>query len=112
MLRLGALNLDIFKTNPLLGCYLVACSDTSAIINMAVAEYGRPGWKLEIEDMATRLQPLLVKASQFLRASRFEIPELAMSAGAMRYKLDKTLGLSTGKLDRAIDKSKAGFLLR
>ena len=112
LLKLGALNLELFKINPLLGCYIVACSDTSAVINMAVADYGKPGWKFEVEDMVSRVQPLLIKASQFLRASRFEIPELATTAGALRYKLDKTLGMATGKLDRAIDTSKAGFLLR
>lgn len=112
LLRVGALNLDLFKVNPLLGCYLVACSDTSALVNMAVSGYGKPGWKMEVEDLVRKADPLRIKASQFMRSSHFEIPELANSAGAYRFKLDKTLSAPTGKSDRAVDKHRLGFLVR
>jgi len=37
----GPWDLSLFKCSPLLGCYVLACSDTSAVIAMSVHQYVR-----------------------------------------------------------------------
>jgi hypothetical protein len=103
LLSRNAIDLTVFKACPLLGCYLVGNSDTSAIINMAVASYGQPGWKLEVERMAKAAQPVFEKSRQIIRVSRFEIPGLMSMKGAVVDREARTLGFKTGKIDGAIE---------
>lgn len=90
LLASGKLDFSLFGVCPLLGAYLVACSDTSAVINMAVCEYGKPGWKFDLERMKTKADPVIQKASALIRASRYEIVSLRGNKGVIQ----PTLGLA------------------
>jgi hypothetical protein len=99
----GRYDLTLFKTCPLVGCYLLANSDTFAVINMAVADYGKTGWKFEVEVMVKRAQPVFDKAREVIRESRYEFAGLQGMKGTVVNRNAKTLGLPTGKLDGLLD---------
>jgi hypothetical protein len=83
-LQNGPWNLSLFKYSPLLGCYLLRCSDASAIVNMAIGDYAKPGWKIEtadIEVMRKKAEPLIIKAGELIRSARYEIPSFAYRVG-------------------------------
>ena len=73
LLELGALNLDIFETCPLLGCYFLAVQDHSTIIAFAVDEYGTANWMFDVERMVKVLTPVLESARRMIQASKFEL---------------------------------------
>ena len=73
LLEVGALNLDIFETCPLLGCYFLAVQDHSTIIAFAVDEYGTANWMFDVERMVKVLTPLLESARRMIKASKFEL---------------------------------------
>lgn len=98
LLEAGMCDLGLFKTCPLLGCYLIANSDTSAIINMAVGDYGRAGWMFEVEAMVAKARPAFDKARSVIRESRYEIAAMSGMKGAAVDRTAKTLGVPTGKL--------------
>ena len=102
LLGAGACDLSLFNSCPLLGCYLIANSDTSAVINMAVGDYGRAGWKFEVEAMVLKARPAFEKARSAIRDSRYEIASLRGMKGAAVDRTAKTLGLPTGKLSGLI----------
>jgi hypothetical protein len=94
----GVADLSLFKTCPLLGCYLIGNSDTSAIINMAVGDYGKAGWTFEVEAMVKKAKPVFDKARSAILDSRYEILGLQGMKGTVVNRKDKTLGLPTGKI--------------
>jgi hypothetical protein len=58
----------VFHECPLLGCYLLTCSDTSAIVLSCMAS-GRPpprGWMNQVEANKRFLDPILGKAKSFI----------------------------------------------
>jgi len=95
-------DLTLFKSCPLLGCYLIANSNTNAIVNMAVGDYGKAGWKFEVEAMVKNAQPVFEKARAVIQDSRFEIAGMAGMKGSVVDRTKKTLGIPTGKLDGLI----------
>ncbi len=98
LLTASAIDLTLFKTCPLLGCYLIANSDTSAVINMAVADYGKTNWQLDVETMVKKAKPVFEKARSVIQASRYEIVGMRGMKGSAINRTAKTLGLPTGKL--------------
>jgi len=98
LLAKGVADASLFKANPLLGAYLLSCSDTSAVVNFVVADFGKPGWKLDIEAMWKKAEPVIAKAREAVQGSRFEIPELKNYKGAVANSTGKTLGIPTGKI--------------
>jgi hypothetical protein len=103
LLEKGACDLGLFKTCPLLGCYLIANSDTSAIINMAVADYGKTNWKLEVEVMVRKAKPVFEKSRTVIAGARFECAGMKGMKGQVVNRNATTLGLPTGKLDGFLD---------
>jgi hypothetical protein len=99
----GQIDLKLFGTCPLLGCYLISCSDTSAVINLAVGDYGKSGWKFDVEAMWVKAQPAYNKAREVVQGSRFEIVELRGFKGTKVDRTTKHLGIPTGKLDGLIE---------
>jgi hypothetical protein len=79
----GPWDLTLFRTCPLLGCYLIACSDTSAVINLAIDEFGSYQWVDKIELLKSKANPAIEKASNLIRDSRYEIIELRRSKGVV-----------------------------
>lgn len=80
-LRVGALNLDLFKTSPILGCYFLVVQDHSTIINFAVGEYGTPNWMFDVEQLIPKVNKVLEKSRELLRESRLEIPDMSKVKG-------------------------------
>ncbi len=73
LLELGALNLDLFETCPILGCYFIAVQDHSTVIAFAVDEYGTANWMFDVERMVKALTPVLESARRMIHASKFEL---------------------------------------
>lgn len=92
MLRIGALNLDLFGTSPILGCYFLVVQDHSTIINFAVGDYGTPNWMFDVERLVAKLQRVLVKARQLIHASRLELPD----TGRLKGVVEENYSVKTG----------------
>ncbi|MGC1174735.1 MAG: hypothetical protein WA904_13700 [Polaromonas sp.] len=73
LLTQGTLDLSLFRSCPLLGCYYVAVQDHSTLINMAVADFGTPNFVVDADRLVAAVKPVIAKAGQFVRSSRFEI---------------------------------------
>jgi hypothetical protein len=83
--RLGTpatLDLTVFGECPILGCYLLTCSDTSTVANMFVADIGLPGWMDRVEKLKkTQMDPLLKIAAKNIQASRLQLDGLQSNKG-------------------------------
>lgn len=98
LLTNDTLDLNLFKTCPLLGCYLIANSDTSSVINMAVGDYGKTGWKFDVEAMLIKARPVFDKASSVINDSRFEFIGMRGMKGSAINRNKSTMGIPTGKI--------------
>jgi hypothetical protein len=81
MLRLGALNLDLFDACPILGCHFLVIQDHSTIINFAIGEYGTENWMFDVEQLVKKVEVVLGKCRELIRLSRLEIPGTAGAKG-------------------------------
>lgn len=83
---------ELFNACPILGCYFIACSNTSDIINFLVDDIGVPGWNLDVEVMArNHIHPMVGYARDTIQASPFAIEGLELSKGVV---MDASQGLS------------------
>ncbi len=83
----GTLSLAVFESCPLLGCYLITCSDDSSLANFFVAEIGLPGWMDKVEKIKkTQLGPLQAVAAKSIQSSRLELVGLASNKGMIEKK--------------------------
>ena len=74
VLEQGRFDLNIFKSCPILGCYIIVCSDTSNVLNFFVADIGLPNWMDRVEDMKKNSLDRLIKdANKFIVASRLHL---------------------------------------
>jgi hypothetical protein len=95
------LDLNVFKVCPTLGCYLIACSDTSMVVNFFVADIGLPGWMTKVETMKkTQLDPLIKNANKAIVTSHLTLEGLKTNKGALSKK---------GILDRVKENIKHHF---
>ena len=106
MLKLGALNFDLFTVCPILGCYFLVVQDHSSIINFAVGDYGTPNWIFDAERLVAKVGLLLEKAQGYIKVSRLEIPGLDRAKGVVEMNYSKKTGLDkiTGAPDAIMDK--------
>jgi hypothetical protein len=97
-LRLGALNMDIFKVSPILGCYFLVVQDHSTIVNFAVADYGTENWMFDVERLVGRIGKALDKSRQLIHKSRLEVPGMSNAKGVVdaNYSVKTGLGKVTG----------------
>lgn len=99
MLRVGALNLDLFSVCPIVGCYFLVVQDHSTIISFAVGDYGTPNWMFDVEHLIKKVEPVLAKAREYIRVSRLEIPGYGHAKGVVeanwshKHGVDKVTGL-------------------
>ena len=78
----GGLGLITFKDCPLLGCYLLTCSDTSNVANFFVADIGLPGWMDRVETLKKhKLDKLIGIAGKAIRKSRLHLDGLQQDKG-------------------------------
>jgi hypothetical protein len=70
----ATIDLTIFKDCPILGCYIIVCSDTSNVLNFFVADIGLPNWMDRVEDMKKNSLDRLIKdANKFIVTSRLHL---------------------------------------
>lgn len=78
----ATLDLTVFGDCPILGCYLLTCSDTSSVANFFVADIGLPGWMDKVEAMKRhQMDPLLKIATKAIDASPLQLEGLASNKG-------------------------------
>lgn len=77
------LTAELFETCPLLGCYFVAGSTTSNLINFAVEDIGAVGWNLDAEQMIRQhIHPMISMAREVIGDSRLEVAGMELSKAA------------------------------
>lgn len=68
------IDMNIFKVCPILGCYIIVCSDTSNVLNFFVADIGLPNWMDRVEDMKKNsLDRLIRDANRFIVSSKLHL---------------------------------------
>ncbi len=83
----GALNMSVFQDCPILGCYLISCSDTSMVANFFVADMGLPGWMDKVEAMKkNQLDPLIKNANKAIVSSHLTLEGLKANKGTFKEK--------------------------
>jgi hypothetical protein len=83
----GTLDMTVFTDCPLLGCYLISCSDTSMIANFFVADMGMPGWMDKVEKMKkTQLDPLIKNANKAIVSGHLSLDGLKSNKGTFKEK--------------------------
>lgn len=86
LLTLGGdfVDIGIVETCPLLGCYLICCLPTSALMALILQRFGESGWMDVAERTAARhIDPLREKAREVIKGHRFEIEKLSRHAGVL-----------------------------
>ncbi|HMP16132.1 MAG TPA: hypothetical protein PKD72_03845 [Gemmatales bacterium] len=77
-----AITPKLFQAHPLTGCYFVACTNTSDIINFLVEDIGGYGWKLDVENIVKlHIHPMQTTAREYIADARFVIEGLELSKG-------------------------------
>jgi hypothetical protein len=83
----GTLDMTVFQTCPILGCYLISCSDTSMVANFFVADMGLPGWMDKVEAMKkNQLDPLIKNANKAIVSSHLTLEGLKANKGTFKEK--------------------------
>jgi hypothetical protein len=117
MLRVGALNFDLFSVCPLLGCYFLVVQDHLTIINFAIGDFGTPNWMFDAEKLVKKLQPILDKSREYIGLSRLELPNFAHHKGVVEANyshktgLDKITGAPAALKDKMADRIE-GWILK
>lgn len=84
MMASGKVTIEIFEISPLVGCYLVCCLPTSALMGLIFERFGERGWMDVAERTnAQHLEPLREKARKVIKAHRFEIRSLSRFPGML-----------------------------
>lgn len=90
VMRTGHIGIEVFETCPLLGCYLVCCLPTSALMGLIMKRFGERGWMDVAERTnAHHLEPLRAKARSVIKGHRFEIRKLARFPGMLEVNEDE-----------------------
>ncbi len=81
------LDMNVFQVCPVLGCYLISCSDTSMVANFFVADMGLPGWMDKVEAMKkNQLDPLIKNANKAIVSSHLTLQGLKANKGTFAEK--------------------------
>ena len=75
------LDARVFGASPLLGAYLLTCSNTSDVINLLTSSIGAPGWMDNAERMKRKIDPLLTESTKLIQASPYELHGLKSTKG-------------------------------
>lgn len=77
----------MFEVYPLLGCYMLCCSDTGELVALSRSlplkaksvQFGGVGWKYNVQYLKKdHIDPVLERAVDLIQASPFVIPNMAM----------------------------------
>lgn len=81
----ATLDFTVFQDCPVLGCYLISCSDTSMMVNLLVSDMGKVGWQDKVEKMKkTQLDPLIKNASKAIISSHLTLDGLKSNKGIVQ----------------------------
>ena len=81
------LKITVFRDCPLLGCYLLTCSDTSTVGNLFIADIGTPNWNIRFEEMKkTKMDPMLKIATKAIKDSHLQLEGLRSDKGTFEEK--------------------------
>jgi hypothetical protein len=81
------LDATVFGECPVLGCYLLTCSDTSSVVNMFIADIGLPGWMDKVETLKKdKMDPLLKISKKHIKSSRLQLEGLQSNKGTINKK--------------------------
>lgn len=100
LMRSGQIDIEIFEVCPLVGCYLVCCLPTSALMGLIFERFGERGWMDVAERTNSRhLEPLRAKARALIKGHRFEIRSLSRFPGMLEVNEDelKRMAANVGK---------------
>lgn len=75
------IDLNVFLSCPVLGCYYIAMQDHSTIMNFDVANMGRENWQQEAERLKYAVKPVIEKARELIAASRIELQGMDNAKG-------------------------------
>lgn len=71
------LGFRLFETAPILGCYMLASSTLSDILNMSAYQFAQPGWMDDVEKVRDQhIEPVRKAAFKFIQGSIYEVREL------------------------------------
>ncbi len=89
---------EIFDVCPIAGCYFIACSNTSSVINFLIEDIGAPAWQRDVESLKkNHVDPLIEDARSLIADSRLQVEGLEMSKGVVKNITPGCLGLSNVK---------------
>ena len=107
-----AISVDLIHTCPLLGCYFIACSNHSDIINFLIEDMGAPGWQDDVEVlMKNHVHPMIGYARGAISSSRLEVDGLQMSKGVVTDVSPGIANLKNRLKKQAMDKLKKVVLV-
>jgi hypothetical protein len=101
----GNLDCSLFSAYPLMGCYMLVCSDLSEIVTLVRDEaiengirFGSDGWQYDVEFMKkNHIDPILEQAAGLIYRSPFAMPLMPVHA-LYRPSLNDVAGQAAGKL--------------
>jgi len=73
MLTEGNYTLDLFNASPVLGSYFLIMADTSVWVNFSAFDIGTPGWKDTVEKLVKRAEPVIDKARELIRVTKYAL---------------------------------------
>lgn len=75
---------EVLQVCPVLGCWFIACSTSSDIINFTTENMGKVGWMLDVEVLKRKhIDPMIEYARDLIADHRMEVSGLTMSKGAV-----------------------------
>lgn len=87
LIREGKIDLELFNTCPILGCYFLVVQDHSTIMNFEIANMGRENWHLEAQRLRYGIEPVLRKANELVSKSRLVIKGMEQAKGVYKVSL-------------------------
>jgi hypothetical protein len=102
----GTLDATVFSNCPVLGCYLLSCSDTFMVVNFLVKDMGSTDWMTNVEAMKKRLEPLIENATKAIVSSHLTLQGLQANKGTFEKKHHSGI---LGLIDRIKDNAKYQF---
>jgi hypothetical protein len=81
------IDLDLFNTCPILGCYYIVIQDHSTIMNFEISNMGRENWRQEAERLRYAMQPVLAKAAKLIANARIGIVGMENAKGVYQSSL-------------------------
>lgn len=75
----AALTCEVFRTCPVLGCYLLTIGSTSDVLPIDIGRRPTHGtdWRIEVEARKKTIEPLLKMARDFIATSRIQLTPLS-----------------------------------